>query len=533
MKLHLSFKFFTAFLMTSMLIVISMILTMNIFIFHNFSDYVNRVELEKLDKFVDSLKTEYEKSGSWKHIAQHPFIFMETFRTTMLGKNFSRDFPMEPLFDHPPLPNHDDEPGKKRDRGKPDPMNHPFGHPPPRPDEKFAGKMPGPGDKHFEKLHDPVLRNLMRTGSRLSLFDEKKHPVFEKQASAEKYTLREIVSKEKTAGWIGLRKEENLSNPLDAQFLRSQEKLFYLMGGIILIPALLVSFFLARHLLAPIRELAKGTQALTSFRFDTTIAVRSKDELGQLALDFNRMAQTLKKYEEMRRQWISDISHELRTPLAILRGEIEAMQDGIRKMDGETLDSLHAEVLRINRLVDDLHLLSLADSRNLDIRKDSINPMRILQRTAERFRSRFSSQNIAICFDPQTCEDMILIGDEERLEHVFCNLLENTLRYTDSPGELHIRSGFSEKEIFFVFEDSAPGVPDESLERLFDRLYRVDKSRSRVMGGSGLGLSICKEIVESHRGKISAEHSSVGGLKIKIVFPHEIQQIGNPPPPCT
>ncbi|MEZ4527104.1 MAG: ATP-binding protein [Desulfobacterales bacterium] len=140
------------------------------------------------------------------------------------------------------------------------------------------------------------------------------------------------------------------------------------------------------------------------------------------------------------------------------------------------------EVLRINRLVDDLHLLSLADSRNLEIRKERIKPLETLHRAAERFRSRFSRQNIAVHFDdPHNGEDMVLSGDEERLEHVFCNLLENTLRYTDSPGELHIRSACSQKEICFVFEDSAPGVPDESLDRLFDRLYRVDKSRSRML----------------------------------------------------
>ncbi len=500
-----------------------MILGMNFFVFRNFSDYVNLVELEKLDAFADALKTEYEKNGSWDSIARHPPIFMETFRITVLGK----DFPPEPLFEHrgPRKPVND--PGrKKQDWEKPDSMPPPFDHPPPRPWEKFDGKMPGPGDRHFEEFRDPAIRNLMLIFHRLTLFDAQKHPVFDDEVSAEKHTLRPIETKGKIAGWLGLRKEENLSNPLDAEFLGRQEKAFYLMGGIILILAALVSFFLARHLLTPIRELAKGTQALTLFRFDTNIEVHSKDELGQLARDFNRMAQTIRKYEEMRREWISDISHELRTPLAILRGEIEALQDGIRKMDAETLDSLHAEVLHMNRLVDDLHLLSLADSRNLDIRKDSIQPVQILRGAVERFHSRFDRQNIDIHFDPEGYKDLLLIGDEDRLEHVFCNLLENTLRYTDSPGQLHIRAVPSEKEICFVFEDSAPGVPDESLERLFDRLYRVDKSRSRVMGGSGLGLSICKEIVENHGGSIHAEHSGLGGLKIIILLPMDRQVTG-------
>ncbi|MEZ4527102.1 MAG: hypothetical protein R2941_14385 [Desulfobacterales bacterium] len=220
------------------------------------------MELEKLDTFVNALKTEYEKKENWDSIAENPVIFMETFRITMLGKDFPKDFPGGPHFDPRHRPTPGENPGWKKPNwerpGPPEPMKPGFGPPPPR--ERFEEKMPGPGDRHFEEFHDPALKNLMRLRMRLNLFDAQKKAVFEKQASAEKHTLREIVSKGKTVGWLGLRKEENLSNPLDAQFLGHQEKLFYLMGGIILIPVIFVSFFLARHH-GSIRELARNTES--------------------------------------------------------------------------------------------------------------------------------------------------------------------------------------------------------------------------------------------------------------------------------
>ncbi|GBC61924.1 two-component sensor histidine kinase [Desulfonema ishimotonii] len=359
----------------------------------------------------------------------------------------------------------------------------------------------------------------MQIGDRLCLFDTQMHMVAGDAKSDTGHILREITAEGHTIGWMGLRISNQFYHPLDIHYIKGQNKAFYLIGTTILALALLISFLLSKHLLEPVRRLTEGTKALAAFKFDTRTDVRTNDELGQLASDFNRMAETLQKYEQMRTQWITDISHELRTPLSVLRGEIEAMQDGIREMTPVTLDSLHSEVLRLGKLVNDLHQLSLSDTRNLYMEKKPVNPLTVLTDTLHLLEGRFEQRKIVIQTDIDPTAPVLLMGDANRLSQLFVNLMENALRYTDSPGVLEIRSEITGECLVLYIEDSPPGVPDDALERIFDRLYRVDKSRSREMGGSGLGLSICRQIVESHGGTIRADHAKAGGLAIIMEFP--------------
>jgi two-component system sensor histidine kinase BaeS len=258
---------------------------------------------------------------------------------------------------------------------------------------------------------------------------------------------------------------------------------------------------------------------LSERKFETRVAIASHDELGQLASDFNNMAQALDLYERMRRQWLSDISHELRTPLSILRAEIEAMQDGIREITRDSLESLHAEILYLGKIVNDLHDLSLADSAMLTIKKEPVKPLQSLMSTLKSFETRFKDRDISVQDDLESAQEFILAGDEDRLKQLFSNILENTLSYADCPGVLKIWHHRGSTELTLNFMDSGPGVPEGSLERLFDRLYRVDGSRNREHGGSGLGLAICKSIVDALGGEIKASNAPGEGLWIKIVFP--------------
>ena len=238
------------------------------------------------------------------------------------------------------------------------------------------------------------------------------------------------------------------------------------------------------------------------------MAVSSSDELGRLAQDFNQLASTLERNQQMRRDLMADISHELRTPLAVLRGELEAIQDGVRKFTPDSVTSLQAEVATLTKLVDDLHQLSMSDEGALAYQKTSVDIITLLEVAAGAFREPFASRGT-------------VFGDGDRLMQLFNNLLENSLRYTDSGGRLLISASQTGRRIILDFADSGPGVSDQQLERLCERFYRAEGSRNRASGGSGLGLAICVNIVAAHGGTLRADHSPFGGVSIKVELPLE------------
>src|SRR5690606_33000223 len=216
------------------------------------------------------------------------------------------------------------------------------------------------------------------------------------------------------------------------------------------------------------------------------------------------------------------ISHELRTPLAILQGELESMQDGIRPLDRDAIDSLHHEILHLSTLVKDLHELSLSDLGALVYAKERVNVTEILEQAVDMQQQLANRHGITVTLDikAQQDDDIIeVLGDPNRLQQLFDNLLTNSFRYTDPGGELRISLREDHNHVVIEWYDSAPGVNDSDLGQLFERLYRVETSRNRAKGGSGLGLAICQNIVVAHEGTIAASHSPLGGLKLTIVFP--------------
>lgn len=463
MTKKLSYKIFAAFLLIYFLVLVLMVGSIRFFAHQNFSDYVHRVEIEMLDVFIDMLSAEYQKYSNWQSLRGN---IMRWYRVLNVGRAKT-------------------EAQQQADQPNPDPSQR---------------------------------RYISRILSRLTLFDQHKSLIAGRSRSIEGHVLREIKAEGKTVGWLGLKKHERLSHPLDVDFLKEQSRVFYLVGIGVLIFGAFVSFFLARHLLAPIKKLTAGTQALTSLNFQTRIDVDSTDEMGQLAADFNVMAKTLEESEQMRQQWITDISHELRTPLSILRGEIEAIQDGIRQANRDTLESLHSEAIYLTKIVGDLHDLSLAETGALPFNKEQVNPVQVLRETKNLFENRFARHQITVS-DELGDPLIALKGDSDRLMQLFSNLFENALRYADSPGALRIWQKREKDWIMLFLEDSGPGVPEASVDRLFDRLYRVDPARTRARGGSGLGLSICKKIVEAHGGRIKAENITSGGLRFQIALP--------------
>lgn len=479
-RFRLSYKIFGALLLTSLAIVILTVVSLRFFMHRDFKDYINKVEMEKLSHISNMLGEIYQRDQGWERLKSDRHLWAEILSASGQVKGPGREVPSHV------------------------------------PDSAGGVNEEDPG---AEKSHRPDRPEDFFVPPRVFLLDEQRRPVAGKTERQEEETLVEIKVGEEIVGWLGLRKRVETERPSETTFLKRQYQLFYMIGGGIFILTALVSFLLARHLLAPIKKLMDGSQALTDRQFAARIDVHTSDELGQLASSFNMMAQALEKYEEMRKQWISDISHELRTPISILRGEIEAIQDGVRGMNRETLDSLHSEVLHVARIVHDLHELSLADARALSFKMERIRVLQILENTIDSFRARFDQKQITIINEIRRDQDIETNGDKDRLTQLYSNLLENALRYADSPGTLKIWQEHSKNRLKLFFEDSGPGVPEDSVVYLFDRLYRVDKSRSRALGGSGLGLSICRSILEVMGGEIHASNASGGGLLIDIMIP--------------
>ncbi len=328
---------------------------------------------------------------------------------------------------------------------------------------------------------------------------------------------RKMTVKGQFIGTVVSTPAERLTRNADINFDQQQRRTSWIIMGFTTLLAAAVTWFLSRGMLAPVKRLVKGTHQLAAGDFSSRVKVGTQDELGKLAQDFNQLAITLEKNEQMRRAFMADISHELRTPLAVLRGELEAMQDGVRKMSLDSLASLQSEVSILTKLVDDLYQLSLSDAGALAYRKEETDAVHLIQLAEAAFRERFHAKGLTLTGN--LSDKAPIFGDPHRLSQLFNNLLENSLRYTDSGGGLEIIATRRDKFLQVYFQDTGPGLTDEQLLKIFERFYRTEGSRNRASGGSGLGLAICQNIVEAHGGKISAEHSPLGGIRIHLLLP--------------
>lgn len=329
-----------------------------------------------------------------------------------------------------------------------------------------------------------------------------------------------IIAQAEPVAYLGLYKRRGFShNSRDARFLRSQSNTILIIAAATLLGSLLVAWLLSQLLVKPVLRLRHGAAELADGNYSTRIPLNSRDELGQLSQDFNVLAERLQENEHSRRQWIMDIAHELRTPLAVLRGEIEAIQDGINQADPTTVHSLHQEVLHLQRLVDDLYALSMSDNGALSYQKVRLDFANLLQECVDQFTGLAHEQGLTVQLTQRPQQPLFIRGDPQRLQQLLQNLLNNSLRYTDSPGSIELSLASQDGQALLICRDTPPGVPDESLSKLFKRLYRVEQSRNRATGGAGIGLSICHNIVKAHQGKIQATHSPTGGLQITVWLP--------------
>jgi histidine kinase len=277
------------------------------------------------------------------------------------------------------------------------------------------------------------------------------------------------------------------------------------------VAAILLSFLFSRQVILPVQAMSKATQRIADGRYDERVQVSGDDELAQLAARFNQMAVKLNDVEAMRRRLIGDVSHELRTPLTAIKGSMEGLMDGILPADEETFQQIHAEADRLNRLVDDLQELSRVEARALDLDVRAVDVSSIVQTVIKRLAAKAQIKRIALDFD--LAPDLPPVrADEDRAVQILTNLTGNALQYTSEGGKVIISAKRVNDEIQISVRDTGIGIPPEHLSHIFDRFYRVDKSRSRQTGGgSGIGLTIARALVGVHSGRIWAE--SAGGNK--------------------
>ncbi|WP_407354543.1 sensor histidine kinase efflux regulator BaeS [Luteimonas sp. R10] len=353
---------------------------------------------------------------------------------------------------------------------------------------------------------------------RLALLDRDYEVILGNPDAGRDDVIEPVVVDGETVGWMAVVSFEKVLASAESRFFSAQLRAWWLIGTASVLVAALLGWLLSRTLLRRLRGLAGATHRLAAGDYATRIDSGSPDEIGQLARDFNQLAHALEHNERARRSFMADISHELRTPLAVLRAELEALQDGIRPMTPESLSSLHQQVGQLGQLIEDLHDLSLTDIGALAYRRAPIDLAVVLDTVLDGMRARFAAAGLALRAQ-LTPGPLLMTGDERRLQQLLANLLENALRYTDAGGEVVVTCTRGPGALRIVVEDSAPGVEADKRARLFERFYRADASRNRASGGSGLGLAICRNIVEAHEGDIVAEASSLGGLRIVLTLP--------------
>src|SRR5260221_4546521 len=337
---------------------------------------------------------------------------------------------------------------------------------------------------------------------RLALLDAERHAVVGSAELSENAVVRPVLVEDRIVGWIARSPYRRISTAADLAFQQEQLRSAWIIAAFALALAAVVAVILARVFLRPVKRLAEATHLLAAGRHATRVPVESRDELGRLAEDFNSLAQALEKNEQLRRSFMADVSHELRTPLAVISGQLEALEDGVRPLSRESLASLRAEVSALGKLVDDLNQLALADVGALAYRKQALDVVPLIEQLVASYRERMANKRLTLQLD--LGGSVPVFGDADRLAQLFRNLLENSARYTDGGGRLRVAARRDGARVAVDFEDSAPGVPAEALPHLFERCSRVARSRSRANGGARDGLAVRRHIAHAH----SAAHAA-------------------------
>ena len=460
----LATRLFLAVLLGCAILVAGMALALRLSFQAEFLDYLDENRQERLSALADALGDEYRKTGSWDGLRDNQRVFRR-----LVGRIIRRE----------PAPKDDAEGDAQKTR------------------------------REWEAAY-------LRTG--LGVLDEDGKTLSVGTAPGPNAFRLPILIDDAVVGHLIREPVTGIFDAADVRFQEGQRRAVLFIALAALGVAALVSFWAARMLNTPLKNLGGVLGTLAVGDFSIRAPVVGQKELRLFAEQLNTLAQALERNENARRVFMAEVSHDLRTPLAVLRGEIEAMQDGVRPLTSEALASLQAETDLLVSLVDDIHTLALADVGSLAYQKRPLDLAALLREIVDGFSPRFAARNVTVERDFFRVP-LLVEADAGRLGQVFRNILENSLRYTNPGGSLRVGCRAEGDVAIVDVLDSAPGVPDEELPRLFERFRTGDPARTRTTGGSGLGLSICRTIIEAHAGTLRALPSPLGGVWMRLTIP--------------
>ncbi len=463
-------------------------------------EYVNTKEIDALKPVVEQFSQIYAREQSWQFIENNHGDFRRLIASQLKASDFLPSKgrpPAERPYQRPPM------------RG---------GEHPQRPNRpSFDGQKPQKGDPSQRRSKVPPVD----TDSHYALLDKDKNLIVGGYFEQFQYSKTPIMVDEVIVGYFAISKRNRLTQGYELDFIEQQQHYLWLIALLVMCLVALITLPLARHIVEPIKKITHGMHKLTHGDYQARISIDRQDELAELARDYNELALTLAENESARKRWLANISHELRTPVAILRGELEAMLDGVRALEISNIHSAHDEVKHLQRLIDDLNLLATTDIGGMQYRKASLNLTHLLQGELEKYRSYLADADIYL--NLQGLEQNIeLYADKTRLCQLFENIINNCVKYSQATVltiNISLASQDNQPQVTMEFYDNGIGVEPHHLNHLFEHLYRVEDSRNRKTGGSGLGLSICRHIVHAHQGEISAKQAESGGLAILITLP--------------
>lgn len=459
-RLRITTKLFLAVLATAALVVVAMSAAAHWSLTRSFLGYVNGLGVERLDATMPRIAAAYAENGSWDFVHEH------------------RPGWLHLLMPRPPLIE-DDEDGERA---------------PPAAASELTGAM-----------------------LRWTLLDEQHRYITGYRQNSADAVERPVVVEGRTVGYVAMAPFQSVAAAGAQRFERNELQASLAVGAIALALAALIAGWISVVLLRPVQRVALATGRLAAGEYQTRVRVDSQDEVGRLAADFNHLAHTLERNAGLRRSFFTDVSHDLRTPLAVLQGELEAIEDGVRPLTDAAVKSLLSETKSLSQLVADLHEFALAGTGSLSYRMQPTDIAAVLQDTVQAFRARLQEHRLRLD-DQLPTAPLLVRGDAVRLRQVFHNLLENSVRYTHPGGVVQVRASSADGQVLVDIEDSAPGVSETELPLLFARLYRTREAGERAPG-SGLGLAICRAVIEAHRGSIEAVPSALGGVRIPVRLP--------------